>query len=189
VGRRVAGDAGAAAADHADAAGRVVGVGRRRPTSVRVQAWVWQEFEPEQSALVQQAALAMQAPLQGLKPALQGVLQMPLVHSGVVFGGAGQSAAVQQNVGLGTQLALQTPLTQLAAEFGPAGQSASEQQFCAGMQTPLQSLKPVLQTKPQLPLLHVAVAPPGAGQTWPQLPQLFGSETVLQLGTSMMQAP
>jgi hypothetical protein len=42
-------------------------------------------------------------------------------------------------------------------------------------QAPLHLLKPVAQTKSQLPLLQTAVPLAGAEQAWPQAPQLFRS--------------
>jgi hypothetical protein len=63
----------------------------------------------------------------------------------------------------------QVPLWQVWAPR----QSVSSQQFAFGMQAPLQSLNPLLQVKPHVPLMHVSVAfAGGAGHLLPQAPQL-----------------
>jgi hypothetical protein len=46
---------------------------------------------------------------------------------------------------------------------------------CSSTQAPPQADKTPPQVKPHVPLLQVAVALAGAGQTWPQAPQLLGS--------------
>ena len=137
---------------------------------------------------------ATQAPPQSVKPALQTMPQVPLTQVAEPCAGVGQTwphvpqlltlfatQAPPQGMKPALQTKPQVPLVQVAEPFAGVEQTwphapqlavvcrLVSQPFAA---RPSQLPKPALQTKPQVPLVQVAVACAGAGQALPQPPQL-----------------
>jgi hypothetical protein len=121
------------------------------PAHGQTPAW---QVTPETHALLQAPQLPLsvwrltQAPPQGVKPVAQVMPQVVPSHVAEPFVGTGH--AVQEDPHVRTAV--------LSAQAFP------------------QACEPLGHAAPQVPLLQLAVPPPvGAGQAWPQAPQLAGS--------------
>jgi len=148
-------------------------------------------------------------PSQFAKPGLQlTIVQLPLTHAVVALGTVHTLPQVpqlfilvlisisqpfevikSQFLKFVLQLTIeQTPPTHAAVAFGSAHAFPHVPQFAKlvfrlishpSVLFPLQFAKPVKQVNEQTPAVHVVVAFARAGQTFPQVPQLFGLESKL----------
>jgi hypothetical protein len=123
---------------------------------------------PGQSTSVQHRELAMQAPLQSLKPALHVKPQAPLAQVAVAFVTAGQAAQLTPQE-FTLVFDRQRPL-QSCVSMG----HMPIQAVPFAMQTLAQSFSPVGQLALQVVPLHVAVPPCGAEQAEQELPHDAG---------------
>lgn len=129
---------------------------------------------PAQSASVQHRELAMQAPLQSLKPELHVKPHAPLVQVAVASVTAGQAAQLAPQE-FTLVFERQRPLQSCV----PMGQ-APMQAVPFAMQTLAQSFSPVGQLAPQVVPSHVAVPPCGVEQAEQEVPHDAGESSAEQ---------